>query len=66
MMLESALNEGKEVAVLGDLNLNLFREASASSVENMATDLNLFQLMSEPTRETETSSSLIDRSAPCI
>ena len=60
VMLESALNEGKEVAVLGDLNLNLLREASASSVENMATDLNLFQLMSEPTRETETSSSLID------
>ena len=43
-----------------DIDLNLFREASASSVENMATDLNLFQLMSEPTRETETSSSLID------
>ena len=60
-MVEAATSEGKEVVVLGDLNCNLLSsnqlgDELKSGMENLL----LMQLITEPTRVTKSSQSLID------
>ena len=62
-MLEIALAEKKEVVLMGDMNCNLLtttRSRRADELVLIAEDLHLTQLISEPTRITEHSQSLID------
>ncbi|CAB3984845.1 Hypothetical predicted protein [Paramuricea clavata] len=57
-----ALTLGKEIIVVGDLNCDLLKPDSpeAMSLLDFCTSANQTQLIKEPTRVTETSSSLID------
>ena len=57
-----ALTLGKEIIVVGDLNCDLLKPDSpeAMSLLDFCTSVNQTQLIKEPTRVTETSSSLID------
>ena len=50
-----------EVTILGDFNFNLFdKDVKRKWLENVIGQLSLFQLITEPTRVSESSSSLID------
>ena len=57
-----ALTLGKEIIVVGDLNCDLLKPDSpeAMSLPDFCSSVNQTQLIKEPTRVTETSSSLID------
>jgi hypothetical protein len=57
-----ALTLGKEIIVVGDLNCDLLKPDSpeAMSLLDFCTSVNQTQLIKEPTRVTETLSSLID------
>ena len=57
-----ALTLGKEIIVAGDLNCDLLKPDSteAMSLLDFCTSVNQTQMIKEPTRVTETSSSLID------
>ena len=59
--LTCALSLNKPVIILGDLNCNLLQENPDSlSLSNFASEMNLKQLITSPTRITEFSRSLID------
>ena len=53
-------NEGKEIILLGDFNKNLLFNHNDAEWENFTTSLGFSQLVCDPTRVTETSSTLID------
>ena len=53
-------NEGKEIISLGDFNKNLLNYHKDAEWENFTTSLCFSQLVCDPTRVTETSSTLID------
>lgn len=60
-MLESAASEGKEILLLGDFNCNVSgKHPMQAALADLATELNLTQLIDEPTRVTETTSTTID------
>ncbi|MES9882533.1 MAG: reverse transcriptase family protein [Sedimenticola sp.] len=58
--MDHALNEGKEIIVLGDINKNLLDEQINREWLNFINSLGLSQLVAEPTRVTNTTSTLID------
>jgi len=60
-MLELAQKESKEVVLMGDLNVNMLGTGSLlSTLLLIAEEFCLTQLISEPTRLTPTSQTLID------
>ena len=60
-MLESAASEGKELILLGDFNCNVSgRHPQQTGLADLATEINMSQLIAEPTRVTETSNTTID------
>lgn len=61
VMLENAVLEGKEIIVLGDLNVNLLVDSPANRhMTSVCRELKLTQMISVPTRITENSRTLID------
>ena len=58
--IDNVSGEGKEIILLGDLNKNLQNEHKDIEWENFTTSLGFSQLICDPTRVTETSSTLID------
>ena len=57
--IDNVSSEGKEIILLGDFNKNLLNEHKDKEWENFTTSLGLSQLVCDPTRVTETSSTLI-------
>ena len=57
-----ALTFGKDILVAGDLNCDMFKPCSpeANALLDLCNSVNLTQLIKEPTRVTENSSTLID------
>ena len=56
-----ALTSGKPILVVGDLNCNLLTSSYESrALKDLYHSLNMGQLITEPTRETPASQSLID------
>ena len=53
-------SEGREMILLGDFNKNLLNNHKDIEWENFVTSLGLSQLVCDPTRVTDTSSTLID------
>ena len=53
-------NEGKEMILMGDFNKNLLNEHRDIEWDNFVTSLGFNQLVCDPTRVTDTSSTLID------
>ena len=50
-MMESAATEGKEVLLMGDLNINLVsRTPNSRFLESLCKELSLTQMITEPTR----------------
>ena len=58
--IDNVSGEGKGNILSGDFNKNLLNEHKDIEWENFATSLGLSQLICDPTRVTETSSTLID------
>ena len=57
-MLDASASEGKELILLGDFNCDVSgRHPLQAGLADLAIELNLSQLITEPTRVTETSSS---------
>ena len=54
------MREEKEIILMGYFNKNLINEEIETEWSNFTTSLGLSQLVSVPTRVTETSSTLID------
>ena len=60
-MMESAATEGKEVLLMGDLNINLMSSTPNSRfLESHCKELSLTQMITGPTRVTQSSATLID------
>ena len=60
-MMESAVTEGTEVLLMGDLNINLLRSSpNAGTMESLSNEMNLTQTIRDPTRVTQDSATLID------
>ena len=60
-MLEGATSEGKDIILMGDLNINLLAPSNLSNkLSLIANEYNLTQLISKPTRITNHSQTLID------
>ena len=57
---EHALNEGKEIIILGDFNKDLLNSNANREWLNMTESLGLSQLVTQPTRVTNNTSTLID------
>ena len=57
---DNVSSDGKEIILLGDFNKNLLNENKDIEWENFVTSLGFSQMVCEPTRETATSSTLID------
>ena len=56
-----ALTYGKEVFIIGDLNIDILKKNQESrALMNLCSSLNLTQLITSPTRVTSQSSTLID------
>ena len=58
--IDNVSQEGKEIILLGDFNKNLLPGTANNEWENFMLSLRLSQIISEPTRVTNTSSTLID------
>ena len=58
--IDTVLNEEKDFILLGDINKNLLNDEIEREWGNFITSLGLTQLVSEPTRVTNESSTLID------
>ena len=58
--IDHVMSEDKEIILMGDFNKNLINEEMEPEWINFTTSLGLSQLVKNPTRTTETSSSLID------
>ena len=58
--IDYVMREEKEIILMGDFNKDLFNEEIGTEWINFTTSLGLGQLISIPTRVTETSSTLID------
>ena len=58
--MDIVINEDKEFVLLGDLNKNLLNEEIDRDWGNFIMSLGLTQLVSEPTRVTKDSTTLID------
>ena len=58
--IENASEEGKEIILLGDFNKNLFEDNFDREWQNLTLSLGLTQLISQPTRVTPSSKTLID------
>ena len=58
--IDNVPSEGKEIILCGDFNKNLLGEHKDTEWENFITSLGFSQLVSEPTRVTDSSSTLID------
>ncbi|MCG8032729.1 MAG: hypothetical protein JAY75_14385 [Candidatus Thiodiazotropha taylori] len=58
--IDNASSEGKEIIILGDFNKNLLNNNKDNEWENFTTSLGLSQLISNPTRVSDTSCTLID------
>ena len=58
--IDNVSSEGKEIILMGDFNKNLLNEHKDKEWENFTTSLGLSQLVCNPTRVTENSSTLID------
>ena len=58
--IDNVSSEGKEIILMGDFNKNLLNEHKDKEWENFTTSLGLSQLVCDPTRVTENSSTLID------
>ena len=58
--IDHVMREEKEIILMGDFNKNLINEEIEIEWSNFTTSLGLSQLISVPTRVTETSSTLID------
>lgn len=58
--MDFVINENKEYILLGDFNKNLLNEEIENEWGNFTTSLGLTQLVSEPTRVTKDSKTLID------
>ena len=60
-MMESAITEGKEVLLMGDLNISLLHSSpNAGTMESLSNEMNLTQMIRDPTRVTQDSATLID------
>ena len=60
-MFEAVTQEGKEVVIMGDFNLNMLSpNSSALLLQTSAIECGLKQMITEPTRVTNNSNSLID------
>ena len=60
-MIESAGNECKEILVLGDININYLSDCSITrQMRSMCDEASLTQMITVPTRVTQTSKTLID------
>ena len=60
-MLEIASTECKEILVMGDMNINLLSDSSASRrLQSLSEELSLTQLIAEPTRVNKDSKTMID------
>ena len=57
--IENASEEGKEIILLGDFNKNLFEDNLDREWQNLTLSLGLTQLISQPTRVTSSSKTLI-------
>ena len=58
--IENASEEGKEIILLGDFNKNLLEDNLDREWQNLTLPLGLTQLISQPTRVTSSSKTLID------
>ena len=58
--IDNVSKEGKEMILLGDFNKNLLNEHKDLEWENFITSLGFSQLVCDPTRVTDTTSTLID------
>ena len=58
--IDTVMNDEKEFILLGDINKNLLNNDTEREWGNFITSLGLTQLISEPTRVTNDSSTLID------
>ena len=58
--IENASEEGKEIILLGDFNKNLLEDNLDREWQNLTLSLGLTQLISQPTRVTSSSKTLID------
>ena len=55
-MMEAALNEGKGITMMGDFNCNIYRRGPNLPLHGrLETELNLRQLITQPTRITDSS-----------
>lgn len=59
-LIENASQEGKEIILLGDFNKNLLADKMDMDWQNLTLSLGLSQMVSEPTRVTPDSQTLID------
>ena len=60
-MMESAGNECKEILVMGDMNINYLSDCSITrQMRSMCDEASLTQMITVPTRVTQTSEMLID------
>ncbi len=60
-MMESAITEGKEVLLMGDLNISLLHSLpNAGTMESLSNEMNLTKMIRDPTRVTQDSATLID------
>lgn len=58
--IENASEEGKEIILLGDFNKNLYEDNLDREWQNLTLSLGLTQMISQPTRVTPSSKTLID------
>ncbi len=58
--MDQVINTGKEIILLGDINKNLIQIEENVGWSNFINSLGLSQLITEATRVTETSATLID------
>ncbi len=58
--IDQAINTGKEIIILGDINKNVIHDQVNCEWINFITSLGLSQLIKEPTRITDNTSTLID------
>ena len=61
VMLETANKECKEILVMGDLNINYLSDCSSTRrMQSLSDEASLTQMITEPTRVTQNSTTLID------
>ena len=60
-MMESAVTERKEVLLMGNLNINPLRSSpNAGTMESLSNEINVTQMIRDPTHVTQDSATLIN------